>query len=138
MDEELRNKLLEEVDRHLKIVEALEDGSKEQQIAVGDLTKLVETINSLQETEWEFYDKQERRDLDKAKNEALAEIERKKQELSWKRILFEYGKVFGPAVLTIWAYNFLQNKVLKFEETGRITTRAGMELHLPSLPKIFK
>lgn len=138
MDEELRNKLLEEVDRHLKIVGALEDGSKEQQIAVGDLTKLVETINSLQETEWEFYDKQERRDLDKAKNEALAEIERKKQELSWQRILFEYGKVFGPALLTIWAYNFLQNKVLKFEETGRITTRAGMELHLPSLPKLFK
>ena len=138
MDEELRNKLLEEVDRHLKIVGALENGSKEQQIAVGDLTKLVETINSLQETEWEFYDKQERRDLDKAKNEALAEIERKKQELSWKRVLFEYGKVFGPALLTIWAYNFLQNKVLKFEETGRITTRAGMELHLPNLPKIWK
>ena len=131
---DLREKLLEEIDRHLMMIPSLEDGSKEQAIAVEDLTKLVNQINQLQATEWEYFDKQERRDLDKAKNEAMLEIEKKKSDITWQRVLFEIGgKVVLPAALTLVGYNVFQKRILKFEETGRLVTSASRELHLPKI-----
>lgn len=132
--EELREKLLEEIDRHLEMIRGLGDGSKEQAIAVEDLTKLVSQVNQLQSTEWEFYDKQERRELDKAKNETLAELEKQKSQITWQRVAFEIGgKVVLPAALTLGGYNLFQKRILKFEETGRLTTLASKELHLPKI-----
>lgn len=50
------------------------------------------------------------------------------------KILIESLKVGGlltSGLISIIAYNYFQNKVIKFEETGRLTTFAAKELHLP-------
>ena len=131
MEVDLKEALVEEIQNHLDLINTVQKGSKEQQALVADLTKLVDSVNELNKTEYEYYDKQERREIDREKNQALAELESKKSELGWQRVTFELCKVIIPTLVSIGAYNVFQKRVLKFEETGRLVTTASRELHLP-------
>lgn len=128
---EIREALETEVQRHLELIDSVPKGSKEQMVLVDDLSKLVNNIDRLNQTEYEFYDRQERRDIDRKKNESMLEIEKKKSEIGWARAVFELAKVTVPSVVTIIAYDRFQKRVLKFEETGRLVSTAARELHLP-------
>ena len=131
MEVELKEALVEEIQNHLELINTVPKGSKEQQALVQDLTRLVDSVNELNKTEYEYYDKQERREMDREKNQAMNELESKKSDLGWKRITFELAKVVIPALISIGAYDVFQKRVLKFEETGRLVTTASRELHLP-------
>lgn len=128
---ELRERLEQEVQNHLELLNSVSKGSKEQSVLVEDLTKLVNNIDRLNQSEWEFYDRQERREIDRKKNEAMIELERKKSEISLARASFELAKVIIPPVITIVAYDVFQKRIIKFEETGRLVSTAARELHLP-------
>lgn len=134
MELDLKEALVDEIGNHLELINTVQKGSKEQQALVSDLTKLVDSVNELNKTEYEYYDKQERREIDREKNQALAELENKKSELGWKRVTFELAKVVIPSLISIGAYDLFQKRVLKFEETGRLVSTASRELHLPKLP----
>ncbi len=127
----VRADLMEEITRHLVEIENLPSGSQEQQRMVDNLQKLVNSLNQINQTEYDGYDKQERREIDKLKNQALYELERKKSEMSWQRVTFEMAKIIVPTIISIGAYEHFQKRILEFEETGRITSTAGRELHLP-------
>lgn len=134
MDREVDNVkagLIEEIAYHLEEIDNLTNGSQEQQRMIDDLTKLVDSLNKLNQTEYEKLDKDGRRKIDTMKNQALYELEQKKSELSWQRVTFEMAKVIVPTVISIGAYEHFQRRILEFEETGRITSTAGRELHLP-------
>lgn len=64
-------------------------------------------------------------------DEAAQELEREKNGLKADKVIFELVKVFGPVLLTIVAYSILQKRLLKFEETGGLSTFAGKSFHLP-------
>lgn len=134
MDREVDNVkagLIEEIAYHLEEIDNLANGSQEQQRMVDDLTKLVDSLNKLNQTEYEKLDKDGRRKIDTMKNQALYELEQKKSELSWQRVTFEMAKIMIPTIISIGAYEHFQRRILEFEETGRITSTAGRELHLP-------
>lgn len=63
------------------------------------------------------------------------DIERLKRKENASRIAIEVGKILIPTVVPIVAYNLFQKRILKFEETGRLSSTAARELHLP---KFFK
>lgn len=134
MDREVENVkagLIEEIAYHLEAIDLLSNGSQEQQRMVDDLTKLVDSLNKLNQTEYDKLDKDGRRKIDAMKNQALYELEQKKSELSWQRVTFEMAKIMVPTIISIGAYEHFQRRILEFEETGRITSTAGRELHLP-------
>lgn len=128
---DLREGLETEVQRQLELIESVPKGSKEQAVITEDLTKLVGCIDRLNQTEYEFYDRQERREIDRKKNESMLELENKKSEIGFTRAAFELAKVIIPPVITLVAYDRFQKRIIKFEETGRLVSTAARELHLP-------
>lgn len=128
---DLREGLETEVQRQLELIESVPKGSKEQAVITEDLTKLVGCIDRLNQTEYEFYDRQERREIDRKKNESMLELENKKSEIGFARAAFELAKVIIPPVITLVAYDRFQKRIIKFEETGRLVSTAARELHLP-------
>ena len=128
---EIREQLETEVQRQLELIESVPKGSKEQAVITEDLTKLVGCIDRLNKTEYEFYDRQERREIDRKKNESMLELENKKSEIGFTRAAFELAKVIIPPVITLVAYDRFQKRIIKFEETGRLVSTAARELHLP-------
>lgn len=127
---EVREQLESEIQRELELLETVNKGSKEEQVLVGDICKLTETIDRLNNTEWDFYDKQEKREIEKSR----IQLDEKKSDLDWKRSIFEVVKIVLPSAITVFAYDRFQKRMLKFEETGRIVSSAGREFHLPKLP----
>lgn len=128
---DLREGLETEVQRQLELINSVPKGSKEQAVITEDLTKLVGCVDRLNQTEYEFYDRQERREIDRKKNESMLELENKKSEISFTRAAFELAKVIIPPVITLVAYDRFQKRIIKFEETGRLVSTAARELHLP-------
>ena len=128
---DLREGLETEVQRQLELINSVPKGSKEQAVLTEDLTKLVGCIDRLNQTEYEFYDRQERREIDRKKNESMLELENKKSEIGFTRAVFELAKVIIPPVITLVAYDRFQKRIIKFEETGRLVSTAARELHLP-------
>ena len=135
----LKEGLITEIAYHFEEIDKLENGSEGQKVMVADTKALIDAYNNLCQTENEAKDKEERRKMDKEKNKNMAELESKKAKLSWDRVIFELVKVFGPAGLTIWSYDRIHKRTLKFEETGRISSDAGRSfMKFPSLPRLFK
>lgn len=123
------------LEKRLKEIETLTPGSKERQAAVQDVRALVSALNETDSTMADWTDKQEKRRIDEEKNRSMAEIEKAKSDLTWKKILLELGKILIPSCISVWAYDKFQKRLLAFEETGRVNSTAGRELHLP---KFFK
>lgn len=119
----------------LEKVETLDAGSKEGKEALAKSIHLVELLIATDKDNADYYDKQERRRIEEDRNKAQNETERDKQKLTWGRVGLEMAKVVVPLVVSFAGYNVFQKRVMKFEETGRISSTAGRELHLPKFMK---
>ncbi len=102
---------------------------------IDEVAKLTNILNEEDKKDYEKFDKQERRRIEEERNQEMAKIEMAKQDLTWKKVIMEVAKTFGPSVLTMIGYNLFQKRILKFEETGRLTSTASRELHLPNFLK---
>lgn len=134
--------LLEEYEDAKKELESYDYGSEEydkigrRQWAIMDRIIQLEADETKRNIEQmkinaEEYENLKNREHDK-------EIEQMKRKKSKVEIVIEIGKIAVPAVITIGgyiAYDKFQKRVLKFEETGRIVSTAGRELHLPRFMK---
>ena len=135
MTEETYGMLERAVQAQLEKVETLDAGSKEGKEALVKSPPLVELLITTDKDNADYYDKQERRRIEEDRNKAMNETERDKQKLTWGRVGLEIAKVVVPLVVSFAGYNVFQKRVLKFEETGRISSTAGRELHLPKFMK---
>ncbi len=97
----------------------------ERAIKLGQLLVTIDKDNA------DYYDKQERRRIEEERNKLQNEVESNKQKITFGRAAFEIGKIVVPLVLQIAAFSGLQGRMFKFEETGRITSTGGKEMHLP-------
>lgn len=97
--------------------------------------KLIDKMNETDKVSFEFSDKEERRRIEEKRNDQAAETEAEKARLSWKKVAFEMAKVMLPAIGGWIAYDKFQTRVMKFEETGRVCSTAGREMHLPRITK---
>lgn len=135
MTEETYGMLERAVQAQLEKVETLDAGSKEGKEALAKSLHLVELLIATDKDNADYYDKQERRRIEEDRNKAMNETERDKQKLTWDRVGLEMAKVVVPLVVSFAGYNVFQKRVMKFEETGRISSTAGRELHLPKFMK---
>lgn len=135
MTEETYNLLEEAAQVQLKQITKIDPGTKEGKDDLVKSIHLVELLINTDRDNAEYYDKQERRRIEEERNEAMNETERDKQKLTWGRVVLEMAKVVVPLVVSFGGYNVFQKRILKFEETGRLTSTASRELHLP---KCFK
>jgi len=138
MEESLKEGLLDELAHQLELVGNLSPGSDEYEACMKAINDLTKSINSLDQTEMDAFDKQERREADKVKNQQLFELEKSKAKLSWDRVGFEMAKIGVPLVGSGILYLIAQRRVFQFEENGRIVTTGGRELHLPNIWRWFK
>lgn len=135
MTEETYGMLERAAQVQLENVETLDAGSKEGKEALTKSIHLVELLITADKDNSDYYDKQERRRIEEERNKAQNETERDKQKLTWDRVGLEMAKVIVPLLVSFAGYNVFQKRVLKFEETGRISSTAGRELHLPKFMK---
>lgn len=135
MTEETYNLLEEAAQVQLRQVTKIDPETKEGKDHLVKSIHLVELLINTDRDNAEYYDKQERRRIEEERNEAMNETERDKQKLTWGRVGLEMAKVVVPLVVSFVGYNVFQKRILKFEETGRLTSTASRELHLP---KCFK
>ena len=133
MEQQTRELMEEKLIGLLKGIDKMDD--KQRNAAVTDIRALASALNEANSTELEAFDKQEKRRIDENKNQSLAEIEMAKTKFDWKKASLELVKIIGPSLISVYAYNLFQKRVLHFEEFGRIVSTAGRELHLP---RIFK
>ncbi|WP_287643438.1 hypothetical protein [Bacteroides sp.] len=135
MTEETYNLLEGAAQFQLRKVTEIDPGTEEGREHLAKAIHLVELLINTDRDIADDYDKQERRKIEEERNKAMNEIERDKQKLTWGRVGLEMAKVVVPLVVSFAGYNVFQKRILKFEETGRLTTTASRELHLP---KCFK
>ena len=113
-----------------------EKGAKAKSLAINDVTKLLERLTEAEIANEKWYDNEERREIDRQRNNNMLLVEAEKNKLDWKRGILEGAKVVIPALVSLitlrkWGIKF--DKMLKFEETGHFTTSASREVHLPKL-----
>ena len=135
MTETTYNLLEEAAQVQLEAVKSMDATTKEGNEALAKSIRLVELLITTDKDNADYYDKQERRRIEEERNKAMDATERKKQELTWGRVGLEMAKVVVPLVVSFAGYNVFQKRILKFEETGRLTSTAGRELHLPKFMK---
>ncbi len=103
--------------------------------AASNAIKMAELLIAADKNIDDYYDKVERREIERLKAKEMAEIERNKQKITWGRAALELAKVIAPVIVSMIGYNEFQKRLLKFEETGRVTSTAGRDLHLPKFMK---
>lgn len=128
--------LLEEAAQvQLKQVTKINPETKEGEEHLAKSIRLVELLINTDRDNYEYYDKDERRRIEEERNKAMNETERDKQKLTWGRVGLEMAKLVVPLLVSFAGYNVFQKRILKFEETGRLTSTASRELHLPKFMK---
>lgn len=128
--------LLEEAAQvQLKQVTKINPETKEGEEHLAKSIRLVELLINTDRYNYEYYDKDERRRIEEERNKAMNETERDKQKLTWGRVGLEMAKLVVPLLVSFAGYNVFQKRILKFEETGRLTSTASRELHLPKFMK---
>ena len=128
--------LLEEaVQTQLTNIGDLDADSKEGKEALTRSIHLVELLLTADRDGMEYTDKEEKRRIEEERNKAMEQIERDKQKITWGRVGLEMSKVVVPLLIQLVAFGSYWRKTLKFEETGRITSSVGREMHFPKFWK---
>lgn len=131
--EELWKALKYEYDRCLGIMDEHGEEEDEFKAAQQQMNRILEKMQAYYDTETKEQIKVLEGEQNDKRNEAQLELEKEKKNVSKKQVLFEFGKILLTAGLSFKTYDFFQKRVLKFEETGRVCSTAGRELHLPRL-----
>lgn len=128
--------LLEEaVQNQLKQIENVDTSTKEGKEVLQLAMNLAQLLITTDKDNADYYDKEEKRRIEEERNKAMESVERDKQKLTWQRVCFEMAKVVVPLAIQIVAFGNLQGRMFKFEETGRVTSTGGREMHLPKFWK---
>lgn len=120
---------------NLEAMAGYEATSEERKRLMAEASIIAEKIIAEEHEQYEYWDKEDKRQLEREKLEANSKVEQEKLGVTWQRAVLEIAKVVVPTVISIGAYGVFQSRVLEFEENGRITSTAGRELHLPKFMK---
>ena len=127
--EELKSSLLESIEVYNNCTMGSDQRSKEAQ----NVEKIAKALKDLEDMESQLLDRNERRLIEVQKNEANAEIERKKTETPWLRIGLETLSGLLRQGTAHLLYKNELREVLHFEEHGIIRSKGGKDLRPPRL-----
>lgn len=119
----------------LKQMKGRDVGSKERASLKAEAIELAGVLHDIDHDNLEYWDKEDRRAVEREKTEANVEMEKEKGKMDPVRVALEICKIVIPVVVPLFAYDVFQKRLMTYEETGRVTSTAGRELHLP---RIFK
>lgn len=131
MDEEMKMRVEERLMYLLESLGSLDPGTEKYSKVIADVKVLSAVVNETFASEMDAFDRQEKRRIDEEKAKAMTLIEKSKLAFDWKKAGLEVVKIVIPTIITLIGYNEFQKRILKFEETGRLTSTASRELHLP-------
>lgn len=123
---------LEEYVGH-KNLEAENVNAVDKNAVHGRYMEALKTLREVEKDQNDFYDKQERRDIDRESNV----IEEQKSKMGIARVTVEILKIVVPSAIAAWAAIKMQNRAGQFEESGRWTTEAGRQAHRQT-PNIWR
>lgn len=116
--------------------EVIRSGSDDAGKAHERYLESLDTLRQIDHDMWEFEDKEQRREIDREKNEESAEIEKSKQKLTPGRVALDVAKVVVPGLIAGFFAIKMQNTAGQFEETGSWRSDASRMAHnnAPRLP----
>lgn len=138
MTEETMEMINERIKELLEQAGHLGVDAKDRKAIMQEVYELSELYLKAAGLNFEYYDKEKRREIDEKRNETTAQIEREKNSIPMTRILLESGKIIVPiatSVLMLCGYFKAQGRMFDFEEHGSITSSVGRQL---GLPRVFK
>lgn len=104
-------------------------GSDERQAEAANLQKIVDAYAKVCQVEVESNDRAERRRIEEKKIDSDIEELRTKEETPFWQYCVEWSiKYIAPGALSALCFNIFQKRVLKFEETGTLRTKASKDL----------
>lgn len=119
----------------LERIEKADPETKEGKDALAKAVELVNLLISTDKIGYDYHDREERRRIDEEKNKSDNQTEIDKQKLTWSKVGLEMAKAIVPLAVSMIGYNVFQKRLMRFEETGRVCSTAGRELHLPKFMK---
>lgn len=139
MEEDLKEELRNHIIRDLAYIEQLDPGSEEHERLTKEINTLTSSLDRLNQTEMDSWDKQCRREADEKNKQQIYELEVQKSRIDWKRWGLDMVKVIIPGVIGWVFYTANQEKLLKYEEEGRVTSDTGRQgTRLPNPFNFFK
>lgn len=139
MEEELRDDLRAQITYDLGLLKQQKPGSEEHERLSKEIVSLTQALDRLNQSEVEAYDRQERRESERDNKEKLYELEVQKSKIDWKRYSLDLVKVLVPGLVGWMFYTANQEKLLKYEEEGRVTSDTGRQgTRLPNPFTFFK
>lgn len=124
----------EEVDS----IKEFEKGSEKREKAVEQSVKLIDRLIMIDKDDADSFDKEKRREIEEKKIESTNEIEAGKQQITWKKAAFEFGKIALPMVASAVLYFAALKENERFEETGTWKCKGGRELRVKDSFSFFK
>lgn len=116
----IKQTLMEKLDRQLEKLDTLEYGSAEYRGAVDDIAKLADKLNDMERIEREYEEKAESRKDEK-------DYKAKQRKLDIADLIAKHSLTAAALLVGVGMKVWGTNKSLKFEETGTVTTFAGRE-----------
>lgn len=118
-------KLLNEVmERDLEDLKELEIGSKEREALVSEIKDFYKLQIEEYRSEVDAWDKDELRRISEEKNAAEERIAEAKTKTEFKKSAVDAGKAIVIGVGSAFLSNRMMKALLKFEETGTVTSKA--------------
>lgn len=137
----MKNETLEALEAYTnKLGKEAMESENVSDVAHRQYLEAMEALKDVEKDQMDAYDKQERREIERQKNDDTTKIEIAKQNMGWKRTTIEVGKVIVPvitAVLAAVTAMKMQDKSGYLEEHGRWTTETARMAH-GQIPKIWK
>lgn len=135
MQKETMEALEAQIMDSMENIQIHELGTSERNKAVAETCELLDRFNVAEQAQMEYWDKEDRRRIEEKRNEMTAELDREKNSLTNVKLALEIAKIVIPVIVPMIGYGIFQKRMLKFEETGRVNSTAGRELHLPKFYK---
>lgn len=106
-------------------------GSDAREKEAQNVERIAKALTALKQQESDDKDKEERRLIEKKKNDQNAEIEMSKTKVPWLRIGLEMLSQIGVKTVGHIFYKDELREVLHFEEHGIIRSKGGKDLRPP-------
>lgn len=133
--EALRNFGLERIDQARGT--SADEKSNARKQACMEALEAFKLLKEIEHDEAEFEDKKERREIDQMRVENDAELEVEKQAITWKRVLFEYGKAFGPSIVSVLTALILHRQFVKLEGDGAISGAKSTKMFIDHVGRMI-
>lgn len=118
----------------------LQEGDFDPTIPHAQYMEALTLLKDIEKDSSDYYDKQERREIERKKNDDATRVEESKQNVTGKRFVLEIAKVVVPVltgVISAVTVLKMQDKAGKFEESGSWPSKAS-QMTFNQAPRVWK